>query len=149
MKISIHLETSSHFYGPMSQVPYSTCPKISNFRNIGRVKSHFQAVRYQIVPHSRRSIYIFLLRVPTCLPYLFLISSNLFPWLNFEYWITCQLCRFRCKSATVYVLLHFSDFTWIFIDWVSASFFRCNFLLGLRKKDTRKKASKKCCPKLS
>ena len=135
MKISIHLETSSHFYGPMSQVPYSTCPKISNFRNIGRVKSHFQAVRYQIVPHSRQSIYIFLLRVPTCLPYLFLISSNLFPWLNFEYWITCQLCRFRCKSATVYVLLHFSDvlanwyFSWLYLNFHWLSF--CEFFSGV------------------
>ena len=30
-------------------------------------------------------------------------------WLNFEYWITCQLCRFRCKSPTVYFLHNFSN----------------------------------------
>ena len=57
-------------------------------------------------------------------------------WLNFDYMITCQLCRLRCKSATVYVLHNFSnvlaagispDFTWIFTDWVSAVVFPCVF----------------------
>ena len=120
-------------------------------------KSYIKAVRYQIVPYSRRLEYLFIAREPTCLPYLFLISSNFFPWLNFEYWITCQLCWFRCKSATVNVLLlqrfcglgflltllkfSLTEFLW--------AFFRCIFLLDLRKKATGKKAGKKCSPKLS
>ena len=69
----------------------------------------------------------------------FFISSNLFPcllWLSFEYWITYQLCRFRCKSATVYILHNFSnvlagcissDFTWLSFCGV---FYRCVFFMA-------------------
>ena len=55
--ISRHLY--SYLYEPMSQVLHPTYPNISNFRNVRRVKSHVQAVRYQIVPHSKQSIYFF------------------------------------------------------------------------------------------
>ena len=93
----------------MSRILHHACPKNSNFRNVGRVKSYIQAVRCQIVPYSRRLIYFFYSHenppvCHTCFWYL-QIFSCVFPWLNFEYWITCQLCWFRCKSATVYVLL--------------------------------------------
>ena len=37
------------------------------------------------------------------------IFSRVFPWLNFEYWIICQLSSFKCKSATVYILHNFSN----------------------------------------
>ena len=56
----------------------------------------------------------------------FMISSNPFShllWLNFEYWITCQVCRFTCKSATVYVLYNFSI---VLADWYF-SFWRKEF----------------------
>ena len=120
----------SHLHGSMSQDLHPTCPKISDVRNVGQVKSHIKAVRYQIVPHSRRSIYFFhLYENPpvrhtywTC----FMISSNPFShllWLNFEYWITCQVCRFTCKSATVYVLYNFSI---VLADWYF-SFWRKEF----------------------
>ena len=33
---------------------------------------------------------------------------------NFECWMTCQLCWFRCKAATVYVLDNFSE---VYEDW--------------------------------
>ena len=133
LKISVHLQASiQSFIWAVSQVLHPTCPNISNFRNVGQVKSNIQAVRYQILPLSRRSIYFFtytrtrLSAIP--IKPVFFISSNLFPcllWLNFEYWL-------RCKSATAYVLHNFSNilaagispnFTWIFIDWVSAGFF--------------------------
>ena len=47
--------------------------------------------------------------------------------MNFEYWISYQLCRFRCKSATAYVLHNFSNvladwyFSWIYLTfhWLS------------------------------
>ena len=84
----------------------------------------------------------------TCFWYL-QIFSGVLPWLIFEYWITCQLCRFRCKSATVYVLLHLSNvfcglvflltllnFSLTEFLWV---FFWCIFPLDLRKKYTGKK----------
>ena len=35
----IYTRLYSHLYGPMSQVLHNTCPKFSNFRNVGRVKS--------------------------------------------------------------------------------------------------------------
>ena len=47
------------FTSYLSQVLHPTCSKISNFRNIGQVKSHIRAARYQIVPLSRLSIYFF------------------------------------------------------------------------------------------
>ena len=57
--LHIYRRLDSHLYGPMSQVLHSTCPKVSNFQNVGRVKSYIQAVRYQIVPHSKWLIYFF------------------------------------------------------------------------------------------
>ena len=88
--------------------------------------------------------------------------SSIFPvfiWLNFEYWITCQLCRFRCKSATVYVLINFSNlhadwyFSWLYLNFHWLIFCgvpsRCIFFFALQIKTPRKKADKKCSPKLS
>ena len=46
------------YVGPC-RMSYILLPKISNFRNVGQVKSHIQAVRYQTVPSSKRSIYFF------------------------------------------------------------------------------------------
>ena len=138
----------------MSLVLHPTCPKISNFRNVGRVKSYIQAVRYQSVPYSGRLIYFFYFyenspACHTCFWYL-QITSRVFPSLNFEYCITCQLCRFRCKSAPVYVLLHFSN---VFADWyfflLTLLEFYMSFSLALEKKTPGKKASKKCFAKLS
>ena len=63
------------------------------------------------------------------------IFSRVFPWVNFEYWITCQLCRFRCKSATLYVWLHFSNdladwyFSWLYLNFHWLSF--CEFFSGV------------------
>ena len=123
--LSIYVSTSC-FYGSMSQDLHPNCPKMSVIQNVGWVKSHIKAVRYQIVPHYRRSIYfLHLYENPpvrhtywTC----FMISSNPFShllWLNFKYWITCQVCRFTCKSATVYVLYNFSIVLadWYFYFW--------------------------------
>ena len=67
-------------------------------------------------------------------------SFSLFIWLNFEYWLTCQICWFGCKTAAAYVLilLKFSLTEFVRV------FFPAVFLLGLRKKDTEKKLSQKC-----
>ena len=57
--------------------------------------------------------------------YLFLCLLRL----KFENWLICQLCRFKCKSATAYLFHNFSNilveryFTWIFIEWVSTEIF--------------------------
>ena len=139
LKISVHLQASIHpFTWTVVTGPTSYLSKNFELPNVGQVKSHIQAVRDQIVPLSRLSIYFFSLAgEAACPPYLlnlFLISSNLFPcllWLNFECWLTCQICRFSCKSATATFCIIFptflrtgisSDFTWIFIDWLSAGF---------------------------
>ena len=122
------------------------------------MKSHIQAVPYQIVPHSRRSINFFhLYENPiVLLIYLtyYLISSDLFQCLlrlDFECWITFQLCQFRCNYATVHALHNFSSvfadwcFSWLYLKFHWLSFYgvfsRC--ILGLRKKGTGKKASVK------
>ena len=82
-----------------SEVPHLSCP-ISDC-------PAFQTV----------DIYFSLAREPTCPPYLVNLFFDIFKsfpvllWLNFEYWITCQLCWFRCKSATVYV------FPGVFSSW--------------------------------
>ena len=105
-----------------------------------------------------RYIFFSLAREAACPPYLlnlFLISSNLFPcllWLNFECWLTCQLCRFSRKSATATFCIIFptflrtgisSDFTWIFIDWLSAGFLPEVLSLWRKKKRHRKKSRQK------
>ena len=111
-----------------SEVPYSSHP-ISNYPTIQTVDIFYSLVRESICP-----------------PYLwslFFNSSNLFPcllWLNFEYWITYQLCRLRCKSATAYVLHNFSNVLadWCFFSihlsfhWLSfcGVFSRCTFSLA-------------------
>ena len=70
----------------------------------------------------------------TCFWYL-QIFPRVFPWLNFEYWITCHLCWFRCKLATFYVLLHFSNvfadwyFCWLYLSFHWLSF--CEFFSGV------------------
>ena len=144
----------------MSRVLHPTCPKISNFWNVGRVKYHIQAVKYQIVPHSRRSIYIFFYFYETrlsALPVFDVFKSfPVFSWLNFRYWITCQLCQFRCKSKTIYVLLHFFNdladwcFSWLYLnyhDWVSARFFPVYFSPWPKKKRHWKKGRQKMFPR--
>ena len=149
----------------MLQVLHPTCPKISNFRNVGIVKSHIQNVSYQIIPHSRQLIYLLHLyeNPPACIPakpvFWYLQFFPVYIWLNFEYWITCQLCRFRCKSATVYVLINFSNlhadwyFSWLYLNFHWLIFCgvpsRCIFFFALQIKTPRKKADKKCSPKLS
>ena len=142
LKISAYLQASIQLFiwtrvaGPthyLSQL--ASCP-ISSFPIIQTV-----------------DIFCSLAREPVCPPHLlnlfFLISSNLFPcllWLNFVYWLTCQLCRFRCNSATAYVLHNFSNvladwYLWLYIDWVSARFFsRCIFSLAEEKKTGKKPA---------
>ena len=89
----------------------------------------------------------------TCLPYLFWISSNLFsvfPWLNFEYWIACQLSWFRCKSATVYILHNFPN---VLVDWYFSifylsfyDFFPVHFSPWPKKKKPGKKPAKNFPP---
>ena len=69
----------------------------------------------------------------------FLISSNLFPcllWLNFEYWLCIVFTTFLRTG-----ILH--DFTWIFIDWVSAGFLTDVFSPWPKKKRHRKKSQQK------
>ena len=144
----------------MLQLLHPTCPKTSNSRKVGRVKSHIQPVRYQIVPHVPQTVDIFFYlheNPPVChiCFWYFQIFSHVFPWLNSEYWITCRLFRFRCESATAYAfqrscvlvfLLNLLEFS---LSEFLRVFFRCIFLLGLRKKDTGKKGGKKCFSKLS
>ena len=135
----IYRRLYSHLYGPMSQVLHLTRSKISKIRNVGRVKSHIRAVRYQIVPHSRPSIYFFSLyeNPPVCHICFWhrQICSRIFPWLNFEYWITCQLNWFGCKSTTVDVLHNFSNglagwyFSWLYLNFHWLSF--CEFFSGV------------------
>ena len=147
----------------MSQILHPTCPTISNFRNVGQMKSKIQAVQYQIVPLSNcptiKTVDIFfsLVREPTCPLYLscVLISSNLFPcllWLNFEYWITCKLGWYKSKSTTAYVLHNFSNvladwyFSWRYLNfhWLSfcGVFSRCIFSLPKKKRHWEKKPAK-------
>ena len=68
---------------PHRSCPISNCPTVQTF-------DIFFSVVWELA-------------CPLYLLILFLISSNLSScllWLNSEYWLTCQLCRFRCKSAT-------------------------------------------------
>ena len=118
------------------------------------MKSYIQAVQYQIATHCRRSIFF------TCtITHLSAIavfdifkSFPCFPVTEFV-----DFGRFWSKSATVYILLHFSSVLVVFLltllkfsltEFLRV-FFQCSFLLGLRKKDTGKKASKKYFPKVS
>ena len=130
----IYRHLYSHLYEPMSQVLHPTYPNITNFRNVGRVKSHIQAVRYQIVPHSRQSTYFLFVWEPTCLPYLFLIFSNLFPCFPVtefcildNFGVSLRLSTFRIIFPTFWQTAISPDFIWIFIDWVSVSFFPVYF----------------------
>ena len=103
-------------------------------------------------------IFSLLVREPTCLPYLFSISSNLFPCFpcfHFEYWITRQLCWSRCKSVAVYVSLRFSNilvdwyFSWPYFNFHWLNF--CEFFSGVffalaEEKKTRQKSRQKMFP---
>ena len=63
----------------------------------------------------------------------FLISSNFFPcllWLNFEYWLCIVFTTFWRTGIL-------PDFTWIFIDWVSAGFLTDAFSPWPKKKRHR------------
>ena len=114
--------------------------------------SHYPDGRYILFTCTRTG----LSAIPIKLVFFF-FSSNLFPcflWLNFVYWLTCYLYRFRCNSATAYVLHNFSNvladwYLWLYLHWLSFCevFFAVYFLLDRRKKD-RKKACKKCSSKL-
>ena len=85
----IYRRLDSHLCGPMSQFLHSTCPKVSNFQNIEKVKSHIQAVLHQIVPHSRWLLYFFhLYENPpvrhtcwTCFWYLQIFSCVYYDWI--------------------------------------------------------------------
>ena len=141
MKICVHLQAptqpflEAHVAGPTSylsenfklpkcwtsEVPHPSCP-ISNCPT-------FQTV----------GIYIFCLYenppvCHTCFWYL-QIFSRVLPWLNLDYWITCQLCQFRCKSVTIYVLHNFSSvladwyFSWLYLNFHWLSF--CEFFSGV------------------
>ena len=140
----------------MSLALHLTCPKISNFRNVGRVKSHIQAVWYQIVPHGR---YIFFTCARTHLSAISVFdifkSFPCFPCFHFEYWITRQLCWSRCKSVAVYVSLRFSNilvdwyFSWPYFNFHWLNF--CEFFSGVffalaEEKKTRQKSRQKMFP---
>ena len=80
------------------------------------------------------------------------IFSRVFPWLNFEYCIKYRLCWFKCKPAALYVLLHFfyRSYGLVFLLTLLEFslteflqfFFRCSFLLSLRKKMSPQTQSK-------
>ena len=79
-----------------------------------------------------------------------MISADLFRfllWLHFEYWIICQLYRFKCNSAaTVYVLLKCSCglvFLLTLLEFLLSDFFPGIFSPWPKKKDIGKKALKK------
>ena len=82
-----------------------------------------------------------------------MISWNLFPCLlslSFDYCISCQLCRFRCKSGMFCIIFPTffrsnisPDVTWIFIDWVSVRFLRRVFFPWPKKKTTSGKSAQK------
>ena len=114
----LFLKTYVHLQASMSQVLHLSCPKISNFGTDGQLKSHIQADQYQIVPHSRQSKPTYLLYLLNLFFYIFKSFSVLL-WVNFEHWITCEFCRFRCKSWTVYVWIIFLTFLWIGISQYS------------------------------
>ena len=136
----------SHLNGPTSGRSHILLVQKSR-----RMKSYIQAIQYQIATHSRRSIFF------TCtithlsaIPVFDIFKS--FPVFSCD-WI-CWICQFWSKSANVYILLHFSSVLGVFLLTFSLTeflraFFQCSFLLGLRKKDTGKKAGKKCFPKVS
>ena len=78
------------------------------------------------------------------------IFSGVFPWLNFEYWIACQLSWFRCKSATVYILHNFPN---VLVDWYFSifylsfyDFFPVHFSPWPKKKKPGKKPAKNFPP---
>ena len=149
----------SHLYGPVWQVLHPTCPKLLKFRNVEQVKSHIQAVRYQIFPLSRRLIFFFTytrtrLSAITTKPvfwYLQIFSLVYYDWiLSIGQHVNIADLGVRLRLLTFFIIFPTllrtgisPDFTWIFIDWVSAGFFPGVFLLDLRKKDTGKKLSQK------
>ena len=66
-------------------------------------------------------------------------SFSLFIWLNFEYWLTCQICWFGCKTAAAYVLilLKFS-----LTEFVRGFFSRCISPWTKKKRHREKTQSK-------
>ena len=106
-----------------SEVSHPSCP-ISNYPT-------FQTV----------DTFLLLAREPACLPYLFLISSNIFPCFP-----ETKFASFFQRSCGLVFLLTLLEFS---LTEFLRAFFWCIFLLGLRKKDTGKKAGEKCSPKLS
>ena len=85
------------YVGPC-RMSYILLPKISNFRNVGQVKSHIQAARYQTVPSFRRSIYFFLARESTCPPYLLNLCFDIFKsfpmFIVIEFWVLNNMSTF-------------------------------------------------------
>ena len=90
------------------------------------------------------------------------------PWMNFEYWITCQLCEYceywiTCQVSDCLRFASFFERSWglvfLYLNYFTLLefslteflrvIFHCSFLLGLRKKGTGRKARKKCSPKLN
>ena len=86
----------------------------------------------------------------------FSISSNLFSCLllfRFDYCISCQLWRFKCKTGTVYVLHNFSNvlvdwyFSWRYLNFHWLSFwgvFSLRILHWRKKEPHRENSPQKC-----
>ena len=103
------------------------------------MKSYIQAVRYQIVSYSRWSIYFFhctrtqLSAIPInpVFWYFQIFSGTCYDWiLSIGYHVsfadlgaTLGLSTFCTIFPTFFRTSISPDFTWIFIDWVSAGFF--------------------------
>ena len=124
---------------------WSTTSKLSNIK-----LSHIPDGRYIYI------FYFYETRLSALPVFDVFKSFPVFSWLNFRYWITCQLCQFRCKSKTIYVLLHFFNaladwcFSWLYLnyhDWVSARFFPVYFSPWPKKKRHWRKGRQKMFPR--
>ena len=111
------------------------------------MKSHIQAVRYQIVPHSRWSI-----REPTCPLHLLNLFFDIFKSFPVFIMSIADLCVNLPLSAFYIIFPTFfrggisPDFSWIFIDWVSTGFFLGGFSPWPKKKRDSEKSPQKIFP---
>ena len=118
-----------------SEVPHPSCP-ISNFPTIQTVDIFFHLSAITAKP------VFWYLQIFSLVYYDWILSIGQHVNIG-DLGVRLRLLTF-CIIFPTFLRTGISpDFTWIFIDWVSAGFFPGVFLLGIRKKDSGKKLSQK------
>ena len=146
----IYRRLYGHLHGPISQVLHRTCLKISNFRNVGQVKSHIQALPYQIVPLSSRYIFSTCTRthlstIPIKLVFWYLqifscLILSIGWYVNYaDLGVRLWLSTFRIICPRFLKTGISPEFTWIFINPVCGVFFPGVFSPWPKKKRHLKK----------